>query len=85
MTDQMSLVRAATFTEFAAKLRAFAERQEARGPGRMDHVVGPAVAAANVATLVSAAYENGDKDAAKALRAEYVAIIAANSVLNGVA
>ena len=85
MTDQMSLVRAATFAEFAAKLRAFAARQEEKAPGRMDHIVGPAVAAANLATLASAAYENGDKDAAKALRAEYTSIIAANTFLNGVA
>jgi hypothetical protein len=85
MTDQLSLGRAASFAEFAAKLRAFADRQEAKAPGRMDHVTGPVLQAAAFAETASAAYAAGDTDAAKAARAEYSTILAANSFLNGVA
>jgi hypothetical protein len=38
MTDELSIQRAASFAEFAAKLRAFAFRQDEKAPGCMDHV-----------------------------------------------
>ena len=85
MTDQMSLVRAATFAEFAAKLRVFADRQEARAPGRMAHITEPALAAAVQADIVSLAYAAGDKETARSARAAYVALVSSHPALQGVA
>jgi hypothetical protein len=86
MSEQLSNhPRHVNFTRFATQLREFAARQEAKAPGRMDHITGPALAAAAVAERVASAYLAGDDEAAKTARAEYVAIIAANPMLNGVA
>ncbi len=74
MTDQLSIERAATFARFATNLRAFAARQEAKAPGKMDHVTGPVLTAAALAEKTAAAYAAGDKDAAKTARAEYAAL-----------
>lgn len=85
MTDQLSIDRADNFARLAANLRAFAARQEAKAPGRMDHVTGPVLQAAAFAEAASAAYATGDKEAAKAARAEYTAVAALNPIINGVA
>jgi hypothetical protein len=74
MTDQLSAERAANFARCAANLRAFAARQEAKAPGRMDHVTGPVLTAAALAEKAAAAYAAGDKEAARAARAEYAAL-----------
>lgn len=74
VTDQLNIERAANFARFATNLRAFAARQEAKAPGRMDHITGPVLTAAAVAEKASAAYASGDKEAAKAARAEYAAL-----------
>ena len=85
MTDELSIQRAASIAEFAAKLRAFAFRQDENAPGCMDHVTKPAHAAAAYAQIASEAYAAGDKETAKAARADYVAMLAAHPSLNGVA
>jgi hypothetical protein len=74
MSDQINNERAANFAKFATNLLAFAERQEAKAPGRMDHITAPVLTAAEVAERASAAYAAGDKEAAKVLRAEYAAL-----------
>jgi len=82
MTDQLSIYRAANFARFATNLRAFAARQEARAPGRMDHITGPALKAAAFAEAASAAYARGDKDAAVTARTEYSALALAHPIIN---
>lgn len=72
--DQLSIDRAANFARFARNLRAFAERTEARAPGRMSHITGDVLKAAAFAEAASAAYAAGDKDAAKAARAGFSAL-----------
>jgi hypothetical protein len=74
MSDQLSIERAANFHRFATNLRAFAERQEAKAPGRMDHITGPVLVAAEAAERAAAAYAAGDKAAASAARAEYAVL-----------
>jgi hypothetical protein len=51
----------------------------------MAHIVEPALSVADLAELASKAYAAGDKATAQSARAEYVAILAANPSLNGVA
>lgn len=63
--------RIGTFRTFADQMAAFAERQEARAPGQMDHVVLPAREAADIAARVSAAYAAGDADGGNALAEQY--------------
>lgn len=77
--DELTTTRIATFTRLARELRAYAERQEARAPGRMYHVTKAPLAAAEVADRLVAAYTAGDKAAASAARAEYGAIVGFNS------
>ena len=72
--DQLSIDRAANFARFAANLRAFAAKQEARAPGRMDHITGDVLKAAEHAEAASAAYAAGDKTAAQAAREEFAAL-----------
>ena len=74
MSDQLSIERAANFARFATNLRAFAARQEARAPGRMNHITDNVLAAATLAEQASAAYASGDKEAAKAARAGFAAL-----------
>jgi hypothetical protein len=78
---QRNVARAANYAGFAANLRAFAERQEARAPGRMDHITTPVLEAAIVADQVSAAYASGDKEAAAAAR-EAFALLSMNPTID---
>lgn len=71
MTNSLSLERAATLAKCATNLRAFAEAQEARAPGRMDHVTGPATAAAELAERSAAAFCADNKSHALELRRQY--------------
>jgi hypothetical protein len=82
MTDQLTLDRVANFARFARNLRAFAVRQEARAPGRMAHITAGPMAAAEWAEKASAAYAVGDKEAARAARAEYAALCASDINVN---
>jgi len=81
MTDQLSIDRAANFARFATNLRAFAARQEARAPGRMDHITGDVLKAATLCQEASEAYARGDKATASAARAAYAEIAVRNSTV----
>jgi hypothetical protein len=78
MTD-INTERAANFAGFASNLRAFAARQEAKAPGRMDHVTAGVLKAAELAETASAAYAAGDKAAASEARTAYAALAQADS------
>jgi hypothetical protein len=73
MTD-FNTRRSETFTRLARECRAYAARQEARAPGRMDHITKAPLAAAEAAERAAAAYAAGDKEAAIAARDEYIKI-----------
>jgi hypothetical protein len=66
--DQRAAARAANYARFASNLRAFAAHQEARAPGRMDHITGDILKAAAVCETISAAYAAGDKETVAANR-----------------
>ena len=78
MNDQLSIERAANFARFAENLRAFAERQEARAPGRMSHITTSVLTAAALAEETAEAYLVGDKETARTKRAEYAALAQAD-------
>lgn len=61
--EQRAAARSANHAGFAANLRAYAARQEARAPGRMAHITGPLIEAASLCDAISAAYASGDKEA----------------------
>ena len=66
--DQRNVARAANYARFATNLRAFAAHQESRAPGRMDHITGDVLKAAEVCETMSAAYAAGDKETVAANR-----------------
>jgi hypothetical protein len=70
--------RAANFADLAVRIRDFAARQEARAPGRMAHITGPALKAADAAERAAAAYAAGDRETARAARAEYAELAGFN-------
>jgi hypothetical protein len=79
--DQRSAARAANYAGFAANLRAFAARQEARAPGRMDHITGSVLKAATVCETISAAYAAGEKPS-ESLREEF-GLLSLNPTVDG--
>jgi hypothetical protein len=64
--EQRAIARAANYARFATNLRAFAAHQEARAPGRMDHITGDVLKAASVCETISAAYAAGGKPSEEA-------------------
>ena len=75
--------RVVTFTKLAETMRAFADRQEASAPGRMDHITHPAQEAAKLAERIAAAYMIGDKAAASEMRQVYAEHMSRHSFLQG--
>lgn len=82
MTD-LTEQRIANWTKVAATLWAFADRQEARAPGQMDHITHPAQEAAALAELIVAAYCEGDKAKASERRQTYAEHMSRYSFLQG--
>jgi hypothetical protein len=82
MTDQLSSDRAATFARYARNLTSFAERTEARAPGRMAHITGDVLKAAALCQEASDAYARGDKAAASTARSAYAEIAVRNSTVS---
>ncbi|HKN41318.1 MAG TPA: hypothetical protein VJV87_00330 [Sphingomicrobium sp.] len=80
--EQRAIARAANYARFAANLRAFADRQEARAPGRMDHITGDVLKAAEVCETISAAYAAGDKETVAANR-EAFGLLGMNATVSG--
>ena len=77
MTD-IAQQRVATFTDLAARIRNFAERQDQKAPGNMGHITDRAIKAAEAAERAAAAFAAGDKAAGFAARAEYAELAGFN-------